>query len=80
MKSIIKFNPMARAVMVIGAVAAVVTGVTFAGNEQFTDEELREKLVPTYYILGLKIIGSVLLVLAGYVWDRTLMQRLKTLR
>src|SRR5688572_15147364 len=45
-----------------------------------TDEELREKLGTTYYVLGLAIIGSVLLVLAGYVWDRTLMQRLKTLR
>lgn len=44
------------------------------------DEELREKLGTTYYILGLAIIGSVLLVLAGYVWDRTLMDRLKTLR
>jgi PAS domain S-box-containing protein len=45
-----------------------------------TDENLREKLGPTYYVLSLAIIGSVLLVLAGYVWDRTLMQRLKTLR
>jgi PAS domain S-box-containing protein len=44
------------------------------------DEELREKLGTTYYILGLAIIGSVLLVLAGYAWDRTLMDRLKSLR
>jgi PAS domain S-box-containing protein len=44
------------------------------------DEELREKLGPTYYVIALAIIGSVLLVLAGYVWDRTLVQRLKTLR
>ncbi|MGH7945052.1 MAG: ATP-binding protein [Opitutaceae bacterium] len=44
------------------------------------DEEMREKLGTTYYIIGLAIIGSVLLVLAGYVWDRTLMDRLKTLR
>src|SRR4051794_32765036 len=44
------------------------------------DEDLREKLGPTYYVISLAIIGSVLLVLAGYVWDRTLMQRLKTLR
>ncbi len=44
------------------------------------DEELREKLGTTYYVVGLAIIGSVLLVLAGYVWDRTLMERLKTLR
>jgi PAS domain S-box-containing protein len=44
------------------------------------DADLRDKLGPTYYILGLAIIGSVLLVLAGYVWDRTMMQRLKSLR
>jgi hypothetical protein len=30
MKSIIKFNPMTRAVMVIASIAALVTGVTFA--------------------------------------------------
>ena len=45
-----------------------------------SDAELREKLGTTYYVLGLAIIGSVLLVLAGYVWDRTLVDRLKTLR
>ena len=44
------------------------------------DEELRESLGSTYYVLGGAIIGSVLLVLAGYVWDRTLVQRLKSLR
>ena len=44
------------------------------------DEELQERLGDTYYILTLAIIGCVLLVMSGYVWDRTLMQRLKTLR
>src|SRR5688500_17179604 len=44
------------------------------------DEDLREKLGTTYYVLALAIIGSVLLVLAGYVWDRTLIERVKTLR
>jgi PAS domain S-box-containing protein len=44
------------------------------------DEDMREKLGATYYVLGLAIIGCVLLVLAGYVWDRTTIQRLKTLR
>src|SRR3989442_805381 len=45
-----------------------------------TDEVLRERLGETYYIMTLAIIGCVLLVLAGYVFDRTLMSRLKTLR
>jgi PAS domain S-box-containing protein len=44
------------------------------------DDDLRERLGTTYYVLSLAIIGSVLLVLAGYVWDRTLLQKLKTLR
>jgi PAS domain S-box-containing protein len=44
------------------------------------DEDLREKLGTTYYVIALAIIGCVLLVLAGYAWDRTLMERLKTLR
>ena len=45
-----------------------------------TDDQLQEQLGTTYYVMTLAIIGCVLLVLAGYVWDRTLMQRLKTLR
>jgi PAS domain S-box-containing protein len=44
------------------------------------DEDLRERLGTEYYIITLAIIGCVLLVLAGYVWDRGLMLRLKTLR
>jgi PAS domain S-box-containing protein len=44
-----------------------------------SDDDLRERLGTTYYVITHAIIGSVLLVLAGYVWDRTLMQRLKTL-
>jgi hypothetical protein len=43
-------------------------------------EDLREKLGSVFYVIGFAIIGCVLLVLAGYVWDRSLMERLKTLR
>ncbi|MDF3059237.1 MAG: domain S-box [Rariglobus sp.] len=32
---------------------------------------------PQYYVLCLSIIGCVLLVLGGYVWDRSMMQRLR---
>src|SRR5436853_7145100 len=45
-----------------------------------TDEVLREHMGETYYIMTLAMIGCVLLVLAGYVFDRTLMSRLKSLR
>jgi len=43
-------------------------------------EDLRERLGDTYWVLGLAIIGCVLLVLSGYVWDRNLLQRVKSLR
>ncbi len=43
-------------------------------------EDLREKLGSVYYVLGLSIIGCVLLVLTGYVWDRSMMERIKALR
>jgi len=41
---------------------------------------LREKMGSSFYVLGLSIIGCILLVLAGYVWDRTMIERLRTLR
>ncbi len=43
-------------------------------------EDVREKLGESYWIISLAIIGSVLLVLSGYVWDRTLIQRVRTLK
>lgn len=44
------------------------------------DEGLRDRLGETYWVVGLAIIGSILLVLAGYVWDRTLLDRLKDMK
>jgi PAS domain S-box-containing protein len=43
-------------------------------------DDLREKLGSVYYVLGLSIIGCVLLVLTVYVWDRSMMERIKALR
>lgn len=45
-----------------------------------SQEELRERLGETYWVLALAIIGCVLLVVAGYVWDHALIQRVKSLR
>lgn len=45
-----------------------------------SQEDLRERLGETYWVIALAIIGCVLLVLAGYVWDHTLLQRVKTLK
>lgn len=63
------FLILALAFSLVVALAAVVA-----------DEDLREKLGSTYYILSLAIIGSVLMVMAGYVWDRTTLTRIKSLR
>lgn len=43
-------------------------------------EILQERLGPTYYVIGFAIVGCVLLVLGGYVFDSSLMNRLKLLR
>jgi PAS domain S-box-containing protein len=45
-----------------------------------SQDDLREKLGSVYYVLGFSIIGCVLLVLTGYVWDRSMMERIKALR
>lgn len=41
------------------------------------DSDLRERLGQSYWVVGLAMIGCILLVLAGYVWDRTLIERLR---
>lgn len=56
------------------ALALAVTTVVIAA-----DSELRERLGTAYWLLGLALIGSVLLVLAGYVFDRTLVAKVKEL-
>lgn len=45
-----------------------------------TDEQLRDRLGDTYWVLGLSLIGSILLVLAGYVFDRTLIAKLREIQ
>ncbi len=42
-------------------------------------EDVREKLGDNYYIISLSIIGCVLLVLSGYLWDRNMLSRIKAL-
>ncbi|HVU23257.1 MAG TPA: ATP-binding protein [Opitutus sp.] len=43
-------------------------------------DDLRDRLGNAYWLIGLAIIACVLLVLSGYVWDRTVMQRVRSLR
>ena len=43
-------------------------------------DDLRERLGENYWIISLAIIGSVLVVLSGYVWDRNFLSRVRSLR
>jgi PAS domain S-box-containing protein len=54
------------------ALLTAAIGVMAQANDQ-------DQISPQYYVLCLSLIGCVLLILAGYVWDRTLMQRLRDL-
>jgi PAS domain S-box-containing protein len=44
-----------------------------------TDEKVREHLGGTLYIIGFAITGCMLLVLAMYAWDQTLVKTLKSI-
>ncbi len=61
-------------------ILALVFSLTVALLTIATDAGLRERLGQTYWVLSLAIIGCILLVLAGYTWDRTLMTRLHEMR
>jgi PAS domain S-box-containing protein len=69
-------NPRRKTVFLLALASSLVVALIAV----VADADLRERLGPRYYVLSLSIIGCVLLVLAGYVWDRTLLQRLKTLQ
>jgi PAS domain S-box-containing protein len=62
-----------QTVMVLGlALSLAVTLVVIA-----TDEGLRDRLGTTYWVIGLALIGAILLILAGYVFDRNLLAKLR---
>jgi PAS domain S-box-containing protein len=42
-----------------------------------TQESMQEKLGQAYYVICLSIIGCILILLAGYTWDRTLVRQLR---
>lgn len=58
----------ALVVSLIAALAAIVL-----------QDDLRDKLGSNYYVISLSVIGCVLLVLSGYLWDYTLLGRIKAL-
>jgi PAS domain S-box len=62
-----------QTIMIFGlAVSLTVALIVIA-----TDEQLRDRLGTTYWVIGLALIGAILLVLAGYVFDRTLIAKIK---
>ena len=61
-------------------ILALAFSLVLAAVAVISDEEMREKLGSTYYVFGFVIIGCVALVLSGYIGDRTMMLRLKSLR
>ena len=60
-------------------IIALATALTVALITIALDADLRERLGSGYWIVGMAIIGCILLVLAGYVWDRTMIERLRTI-
>jgi PAS domain S-box-containing protein len=67
------FSQRRKTVLIFSLSFALLTSV----GAIISQESVRDQLTPQYYVLCLAIIGCVLLVLAGYVWDRTLMTRLR---
>src|SRR3954471_6237474 len=71
-----------KSLLLLTLAASLMVGLAALVIRVLTDDDLRVKLEESglYYVLGLSIIGTVLLVLSGYVWDQGVMQRLRTLR
>lgn len=65
-----------KTILILALAAALVVALIVLA----TQDDLRQRLGSDYYIVGLSIIGCVLLVLAGYVWDRSMVERLRALR
>lgn len=61
-------------------ILALTSALVIALAILITDDGVRERLGSNYFILALSIIGGVSGLLAGFVWDRMMVQRLKSLR
>jgi PAS domain S-box-containing protein len=69
-------NPMRRKTVLIFSLAIA---LLMALGVIITQESVHERLGQAYYILCLALIGCILLLLAGYVWDRKLVNQLRDL-
>lgn len=69
-------NTQRKTILILGlALSLVIALLTLLAQDG-----LREKMGSSFYVIGLSIIGCILLVLAGYVWDRTMIDRIRKLR
>jgi PAS domain S-box-containing protein len=71
-----------KSLLLLTLAASLMVGLAALVIRVMQDDELMKKLEDggLYYVLGLSIIGTVLLVLSGYVWDQGVMQKLRNLR
>lgn len=69
-------NPMRRkTILIFSLVFALLASLAAL----ITQESIQERLGESYYILCLSLIGCILIVVGGYVWDRTLLVKLREL-
>ncbi len=65
-----------QTLMILGLAASLAISIIVMA----LDTDLHDRLGTTYWIIGLALIGSILLVLAGYVFDRTLLTKIKEIK
>lgn len=69
-------NPMRRKTILIFSLAFALLASLAA---IITQESIQEHLGQSYYVICLSLIGCILIVVGGYVWDRTLLEKLREL-
>ena len=60
-------------------ILALVISLVAALGAIVLQDDLREQLGSSYYVISLTVIGCVLLVLSGYLWDHTVLARIRAL-
>ena len=68
-------NMRRKTVLILALTVSLIAGLAVI----VLQDDVRERLGDNYYVISLTIIGCVLLVLSGYIWDRGVRHRLKEL-
>ncbi len=64
-----------KTILLLALVVSLVAGLAAI----ILQDDVRERLGDSYYIVTLSIIGCILLVLSGYLWDHSVWARIKAL-